>query len=103
MGDPGRGVLPDGKDLDYFCDNGPPFKTHTDKDSNEITYWVLSKRGEKTAKRSDTARSYGPPKDGPRFHWRHLNARNQTVSTQSKFVEQLVTDNSTSRETAYLC
>ncbi|KAH6888517.1 hypothetical protein B0T10DRAFT_606890 [Thelonectria olida] len=96
------GVLPEGKDINYFCNAGPPFKIRTDKDPNDITYWVLNKRDEDNNKRSDTAQSYGPTK-GPTFPRRHLNARNQTMSMNARFVEQLVMDNSTEHVTAELC
>ncbi|PVH88139.1 hypothetical protein DL98DRAFT_544637 [Cadophora sp. DSE1049] len=34
--------LPAGKDVDYFCNRGPPFQLRTDLDPRDITYWVLN-------------------------------------------------------------
>lgn len=91
------GKLPEGKDENYFCNAGPPFKIRTDPDPNGITYWTRGKRGEN--KRSATAEAYAPPKH-PKLPRRHIR-RNETVSALS--LEQLVIDNNPHHPTASLC
>ncbi|KAK7429152.1 hypothetical protein QQZ08_004367 [Neonectria magnoliae] len=93
-------TVPEGKDQDYFCYSGPPFKWRTDKDPNGITHWTIN-NGSKH-KRSATAQAYGPSKK-PRLPRRHLNARDETVTTGPRFDEQLVMDNSSDHATTQLC
>ena len=92
-----EGELPEGKDFDYFCNSGPPFSIHTDHDPHGITYWT-------SAKRSGTAMSYGPSKEGkiPRRQASGDGTNNGT-SVSALAHNQLVVDNNPHHPTASLC
>ncbi|KPM38675.1 hypothetical protein AK830_g7877 [Neonectria ditissima] len=94
------GTVPEGKDKNYCCNSGPPFKLRTDGDPNDITYWVINEGSKR--KRSATAQAYSPSKKA-KLPRRRLNARNETVTANSRFLEQLVMDNSSDHATAQLC
>ena len=95
----------EGKDRNYFCNAGPPFKLYTNPDPRSITYWLpRSSRKRQGA----TALSEEAPSRKTRIHnRRRRQSDNATDPTQPppahRFADFLVLDAAAEHSAAVLC
>lgn len=104
--------LPPGKDRDYFCTAGPPFKLYTSPDPRGITYWI-PKSGKRQVGGATATSDEAPPRR-TRIHNRRHSRRqeagppkNATDPTQPppahRFADFLVLDTAAEHSAAVLC
>ena len=95
--DPSSPELPAGKDINYFCNRGPPFQLRTDPDPKDVTYWLLD---------GQTKRSIDSPhglngRDHPRRFGQKSQRRQQPYI--DPHLNKLIVSNDTEQCTTKLC